>query len=65
MGSSLTECSTSAYEQRHEIQRYHVVLLEAWRGKVPFSPFQRIVIDGFKLGRVNTVGALQRSRRSG
>ena len=24
------------------------MLLEAWRGKVPFSAFKRIVIDGFR-----------------
>jgi len=33
---------------RHEVQRYHEILLEAWRGKVPFSAFKRNVIDGFK-----------------
>jgi phage terminase large subunit-like protein len=30
------------------VQRYHVILLGAWRGKVPFSAFKRIAIDGFK-----------------
>ena len=35
-------------KKRHDVQRYHAILLEAWRGKVPFSTFKRIVIDGFK-----------------
>jgi len=35
-------------KKRHEVQRYHAILLEAWRGKVPFSAFKRNVIDGFK-----------------
>jgi predicted phage terminase large subunit-like protein len=35
-------------KKRSELQRYHAILLEAWRGKVPFSAFKRIVIDGFK-----------------
>jgi hypothetical protein len=34
-------------KKRHEVQRYHAILLEAWRGKVPFSAFKRIVKDGF------------------
>ncbi len=35
-------------KKRHEVQRYHAILVEAWRGKVPFSTFKRTVIDGFK-----------------
>ena len=34
-------------KQRYEIQRYHVMLLEAWQGKVLFSEFKPIVIDGY------------------
>jgi hypothetical protein len=37
-----------ADKKRKEVQRYHAILLEAWRGKVPFSAFKRVVIDGFK-----------------
>ena len=32
--------------QKGELQRYHAILLEAWRGKVPFNAFKRIVKDG-------------------
>jgi len=35
-------------KKRHEVQRYHAVLLEAWRGRVPFSVFKRVTQDGFK-----------------
>ena len=35
-------------KKRKEVQRYHAILLEAWRGKVPFSTFKRVTIDGFK-----------------
>jgi predicted phage terminase large subunit-like protein len=35
-------------KKRREVQRYHAILVEAWRGKVPFSTFKRIVIDGHK-----------------
>jgi len=35
-------------KKRREIQRYHAILVEAWRGKVPFSTFKRIVQDGYK-----------------
>jgi len=31
-----------------EVQRYHAIMVEAWRGKVPFSTFKRIIQDGFK-----------------
>lgn len=31
-----------------ELQRYHAILLEAWRGKVPFNSFKRIVKDGIE-----------------
>jgi predicted phage terminase large subunit-like protein len=37
-----------ANKKRKEVQRYHATLLEAWRGKVPFSTFKRIVQDGYK-----------------
>lgn len=30
-----------------EVQRYHAILLEAWRGKVPFHTFKRVIKDGF------------------
>lgn len=30
-----------------EVQRFHAILLEAWRGKVPFHVFKRTVRDGF------------------
>jgi predicted phage terminase large subunit-like protein len=35
-------------KKRHEVQRYHAILLEAWRGKVPFSVFKRNVQDSYK-----------------
>jgi len=35
-------------KKRHEVQRYHAILIEAWRGKVPFSTFKRVVADGYK-----------------
>jgi len=35
-------------KKRGEVQRYHAILIEAWRGKVPFSTFKRVTIDGFK-----------------
>jgi predicted phage terminase large subunit-like protein len=35
-------------KKRNEVQRYHAILLEAWRGKVPFSVFKRVVQDSYK-----------------
>src|SRR5206468_12372995 len=35
-------------KKRREVQRYHAILIEAWRGKVPFSTFKRVAIDGYK-----------------
>ena len=34
--------------KRNEVQRYHAILIEAWRGKVAFSAFKRNAIDGFR-----------------
>lgn len=34
--------------RKGEVQRYHAILLEAWRGKVPFHVFKRTVVDGIK-----------------
>ena len=35
-------------KRRKDVQRYHAILIEAWRGKVPFSTFKRVTIDGYK-----------------
>jgi len=35
-------------KKRGEVQRYHAILIEAWRGKVSFSTFKRVTIDGFR-----------------
>src|SRR5262245_45573411 len=37
-----------ALRRNAPVDRYHAILLEAWRGKVPFSTFKRVVVEGFK-----------------
>jgi len=34
-------------KKRRDVQRYHAILVEAWRGKVPFSTFKRVTVDGY------------------
>jgi len=35
-------------KKRRDVQRYHAILVEAWRGKVPFSTFKRVTVVGYK-----------------
>jgi len=35
-------------KRRRDVQRYHAIRVEAWRGKVPFSTFKKVALDGYK-----------------
>ena len=35
-------------KKSRDVQRYHAILVEAWRGKVPFSTFKKVAVDGYK-----------------
>lgn len=44
--SKVIEAYLARHKDRPTHQRYHAILIEGWRGKVPFSVLQRNVLDG-------------------
>jgi len=45
---ALASALDQAKERGEEVQRYHAILLEAWRGKVPFHTLKKTAKDAFK-----------------